>query len=100
MKKVLLISATLLVSNSLLAQQSYNFNNSPQNFNNSPQNFNNSPQNFNNSPQNFNNSPQNFNSTNGVYDTQGNRQGYQVQSPTGVINYFDNNGNRTGYAPK
>jgi hypothetical protein len=85
MKKILLF-VICVFSAGAFAQQSYNFNNSPQNFNNSPQNF--------------NNSPQNFNSTNGVYDNQGNRQGYQVQSPTGVVNYFDNNGNRTGYAPK
>jgi hypothetical protein len=42
----------------------------------------------------------NFNSTNGIYDNQGNRQGYQVQSPSGVMNYFDDKGNRIGYAPK
>ena len=91
--KKILIALLCMVSIKAIAQQTYNFNNSPQNFNNSPQNFN-------NSPQNFNNSPQNFNSTNGIYDNQGNRQGYQVQSPTGVVNYFDNNGNRIGYAPK
>ena len=49
---------------------------------------------------NWNNNPNNYNSQNGVYDSQGNRQGYQVQSPNGVVNYYDNNGNRTGYAPR
>ena len=85
MKKFLIFVAWTL-SAGVFAQQGYNFNNSPQNFNNSPQNF--------------NNSPQNFNSSNGIYDNQGNRQGYQVQSPSGVVNYFDNYGNRIGYAPK
>jgi hypothetical protein len=34
-----------------------------------------------------------------VYDTSGNRIGYETQSPTGVTNVFDNNGNRIGYSP-
>ena len=55
--------------------------------------------NFNNSPNNFNNSPNNFSATNGVYDNRGNRIGYEVQAPSGVINYFDNSGNRIGYKP-
>ena len=48
---------------------------------------------------NFDNSPNNFSATNGVYDGKGNRVGYEVQSPTGVTNFFDNNGNRIGYSP-
>ena len=52
-----------------------------------------------NSPLNYQNSPLNYNSTNGVYDNNGNRKGYEVQTPSGVTNYFDNNGNRTGYSP-
>ena len=75
------------------------FNASIYNFENSPNNFNNSPYNFNNSPYNFNNSPNNFNATNGVYDSKGNRLAYEVTAPTGVTNYFDNNGNRIGYTP-
>jgi len=55
--------------------------------------------NFENSPNNFNNSPNNFGATNEVYDGKGNRVGYEVQSPTGVTNFFDNNGNRIGYRP-
>jgi hypothetical protein len=55
--------------------------------------------NFENSPNNFNNSANNFGATNGVYDGKGNRVGYEVQSPTGVTNFFDNNGNRIGYTP-
>ena len=49
---------------------------------------------------NFNNSPNNFGSTNGVYDNRENRVGYEVPAPSGVINYFDNSGNRIGYKPK
>jgi len=49
---------------------------------------------------NFNNSPNNFGSTNGVYDNRGNRVGYVVPAPSGVINYFDNSGSRIGYKPK
>ena len=49
---------------------------------------------------NFNNSPNNFGSTNGVYDNRGNRVGYEVPAPSGVINYCDNSGNRIGYKPK
>ena len=63
-------------------------------------NWNNSPNNWNNNPSNWNNNPNNWNSQNGVYDDKGNRKGYQVQSPEGVTNYFDNNGNRIGYTPK
>jgi hypothetical protein len=68
-------------------------------FSASAYNFENSPNNFNNSPYNFSNSPNNFNATNGVYDSKGNRLAYEVTAPTGVTNFFDNNGNRIGYTP-
>ena len=55
--------------------------------------------NWDSSPLNYNNSPLNYISTNGVYDNNGNRIGYQTQSPSGVTNVFDNNGNRIGYSP-
>ena len=90
---------SFLLCNVALAQAGYNFNNSPNNWTNSPNNWDNSPNNFNNSPNNFNNSPNNFSATNGVYDNRGNRIGYEVQAPSGVINYFDNSGNRIGYKP-
>ena len=70
------------------------------NFHNSPMNYENSPMNYNNSPLNYQNSPLNFNATNGVYDSGGNRVGYETKSPSGVTNYFDNSGNRVGYSPK
>jgi hypothetical protein len=83
-----------------LAQNSANWNNSPNNWNNSSSNWNNSSSNWNNSPSNWNNSSSNWSATNGVYDNSGNRLGYAVPSPTGVVNYFDNNGNRIGYEPQ
>ena len=69
------------------------------NWDSSPLNYQNSPLNYQNSPLNYQNSPLNYNSTNGVYDNNGNRLGYEVQTPSGVTNYFDNNGNRIGYSP-
>ena len=66
------------------AQQTYNWNDSPQNWQNSQQNWNNSSNNWNNSPSNWNNSPSNYNSTNGVFDNQGNRIGYETKAPEGV----------------
>lgn len=82
-----------------VAQGAFNWNSSPNNWVNSPNNFDNSPNNWVNSPNNFNNSPNNFSATNGVFDNRGNRIGYEVPTPSGVINYFDNSGNRIGYKP-
>jgi len=100
---VIIVSMILIVLISFFSgsaqSQILNFNNSPNNWTNSPNNWDNSPNNFNNSPNNFNNSPNNFSATNGVYDNRGNRIGYEVQAPSGVINYFDNSGNRIGYKP-
>jgi hypothetical protein len=74
-------------------------NSSPYNMNNSIYNMNNSPSSVANSPYNMANSPYNINATNGVYDNNGNRVGYTVVSPTGVVNIFNNDGGRTGYVP-
>ena len=95
---IVLITQAVLFARSAVAQV-VPFGASAYNFENSPNNFNNSLYNFNNSTYNFNNSPNNFNATNGVYDNNGNRLGYEVQAPTGVTNLFDNNGNRIGYTP-
>lgn len=78
---------------------SANWNDSPMNWQNSPNNWNNSSANWNNSPSNWNNSAQNWGATNGVYDNQGNRTGYETRTPDGVTNFFDNQGNRKGYVP-
>ena len=88
-----------LISVPVYAQQAMNWNDSPNNFQNSINNFDNSPNNFRNSPNNFENSPNNFGATNGVYDNQGNRIGYEVKAPSGVTNIYDNQGNRIGYTP-
>ena len=79
--------------------QPLNYNDSPLNYKNSELNYNNSPMNYQNSPLNYQNSPLNYNATNGVYDNNGNRVGYETKSSEGVRNYFDNNGNRVGYSP-
>lgn len=101
MKKqaVLIFLVAAIAQGSAYAQQAINFNDSPNNFQNSLNNFDNSPNNFRNSPNNFDNSPNNFSATNGVYDNQGNRIGYEVKAPSGVTNVFDNDGNRIGYVP-
>ncbi len=94
---IVLITQAALFTRSAVAQT--NWQNSPLNYQNSELNFNNSPLNYNNSPLNYQNSPLNYNATNGVFDNNGNRLGYEVQAPTGVTNLFDNNGNRIGYTP-
>lgn len=79
------------------ADQGSNYLNSPSNILNSPSNFDNSSSNIRNSPSNWDNSSSNTNATNGIFDSEGRRTGYEVTSPSGVVNRFDNEGNRTGY---
>ena len=81
------------------AETSLDYNASPLNYQNSDFNYDNSPLNYRNSPLNYDNSPLNFNSSNGIFDTIGKRIGYGVEAPSGVINLFDNDGNRVGYRP-
>lgn len=95
---LLLIAQCVLMTRTASAQAN-SWQNSPNNWNNSQNNWNNSPNNWQNSPNNWQNSPNNWNSKNGVYDNNGNRVGYETQSPTGVTNVYDNNGNRVGYSP-
>jgi hypothetical protein len=82
---------------SVAAAQGYN--SSPYNYQNSEYNYQNSPYNYRNSPYNYQNSPYNPFSTNGIYDNDGNRQGYAVPRSDGGVNLFDNDGNRLGYTP-
>lgn len=93
------VAALTMVLGGQVFGQSTNWDNSPANWNNSQSNWDNSSANWNNSPSNWNNSSSNWSSTNGIYDNQGKRLGYEVQAPTGVTNVFDNNGNRIGYIP-
>src|SRR6266498_461865 len=94
---VLAASATLLISANGVSAQGYS--SSPYNYQNSLYNYENSPYNYRNSPYNYNNSPYNMNSNNGIYDNDGNRQGYAVPRSDGGANFFDDEGNRTGYLP-
>jgi hypothetical protein len=57
------------------------------------------PYNYKNSPYNYKNSPYNLNSSNGIYDEDGERQGYAVRRSDGGVNFFNDEGNRTGYMP-
>jgi len=75
------------------------WNSSPNNWNNSPSNWENSPSNWNNSPNNWDNSPNNFGNTRIIRDTNGNAQGYAVPKADGGVNFFNQNGERKGYAP-
>jgi hypothetical protein len=81
------------------ANSPQNWRNNPDNWQNSPQNWQNSSQNWKNSPQNWQNNGNNYNSTNGIYDRNGNRIGYGVPSANGGVNYFNNDGSRSGYQP-
>ena len=97
MKKIWLLFVVFVVSPAF--GQITSWENSPINYKNSELNYQNSPLNYNNSPLNYQNSPLNTNSTNGVYDNNGNRIGYETTSNEGVRNIFDNNGNRISYSP-
>jgi hypothetical protein len=81
------------------ANSPQNWRNSPDNWQNNPQNWQNKPQQWQNSPDNWQNSADNYNNANGIYDSNGNRLGYAVPRPDGGANYFNNNGDRTGYQP-
>ena len=97
MKRSLL--AVLLLLGGVASAQVVSWENDPSNWKNNEFNWNNSSSSWNNNPNNWNNNPNNYNANNGVYDNQGNRQGYAVPSPSGTVNYFDNQGNRQAYVP-
>ena len=95
----LALVSLLIASCSANAQQWNNVDSSPYNPVNSLYNPDNSEFNPRNSPYNPDNSAYNPNATNGVYDNQGNRIGYEVQAPSGVTNIYSNDGRRMGYVP-
>ena len=83
----------------LSAHAQYNWQDSPYNYKNSEYNPQNSPYSYDNSPYNPKNSQYNYANprANGVYDNEGNRVGYVVDSQEGVRNYFNNDGQWIGY---
>lgn len=94
------ISAMLMsAASAATANPTFDFNASPYNYQNSEFNYDNSPYNYRNSPYNYQNNPLNLRSTNGIYNNEGHRIGYEVQSPSGVTNFFDKDGNQIGYQP-
>lgn len=101
MKAFQLVFATLALgsASAATANPTFDFNASPLNYQNSDLNYENSPLNYRNSPLNYDNSALNPRSANGVYNSEGHRIGYGVEAPSGVTNFFDNNGNRIGYRP-
>jgi len=72
--------------------------NSPYNPKNSQYNPDNSPYNPKNSPYNPDNSRYKPNNDRIIRDNQGNAKGYAVPKKGGGSNYYDFNGNRTGYS--
>ena len=99
MKSTVFVTFIAMLSQ-LAHAQITNWDSSPLNYQNSTLNYENSPLNYQNSPLNYQNSPPlNYSATNGLYDNQGNRLGYETKSPSGVTNLYDNSGNRIGYIP-
>ncbi len=72
---------------------------SPYNIDNNMYNPENSSLNPENSPLNPENSTLNPYSERIIRDPNGNPTGYAVPKDNGGVNFFDNNGNRTGYLP-
>lgn len=75
------------------------WNSSPNNWKNSPDNWENSPNNWKNSPNNWENSPNRWGNERVIRDGSGNAVGYAVPKEGGGVNFFDYEGNRTGYLP-
>ena len=94
-----MVSSLLLAASTVFAQ-AVPFEDSVYNYNNSPYNYANSQYNYANSPYNQANSTSNPYAPNAVYNAQGYQSGYKTTTDTGVINYYDSNGNRMGYAIK
>lgn len=100
MKKIWNVTVSVLALMAGVSHAQVPYSDSIYNYNNSPYNFDNSPYNYQNSPYNYENSQYNVYSQNAIYNERGQRSGYKTESPTGVVNYYDNNGNRKGYSTK
>ena len=83
MRKLTALALSALLSSGSMAQV-YNPNIGPNNPKNSQYNPDNTQYNTRNSPYNPENSPYYSSSKNGVYDNWGNRNGYEVQAPSGA----------------
>jgi hypothetical protein len=96
----ILLGCFALGSSKVCYAQALNWADSEFNWRNNSYNINNTAQLWDNNPMNWKNDPNNYESRNGIYDTDGQRVGYEVVSPQGVKNYFDNNGKRVGYTAR
>lgn len=75
------------------------WNSSPHNWKNSSNNWENSSNNWKNSPHNWDNSLERWGNERVIRDGSGHAVGYAVPKEGGGVNFFDNEGNRTGYLP-
>ena len=101
MRKMIKLNHAKLILLFILQQITFvhsdSWDSNPNNWNNSPNNWENSPNNWNNSHNNWENSPNNLNSDRIIRNEEGEPTGYSVPKSDGGTNYFDLDGNRTGY---
>ncbi len=86
----------LMISFSAVAED---YNSSPNNYENSTNNYENSSSNYKNSPNNYDNSPNKYGNDRIIRDNEGNATGYSVPKDDGGVNFYNSNGDRTGYLP-
>jgi len=89
----IMIATGFMVSNAF-AQL---YENSPNRYENNSYNYDNNSSNYNNNPNNYENNLNNYSSSRIIRNESGNATGYAVPKANGGVNYFDTNGNRTGY---
>jgi hypothetical protein len=94
--KTLLAISILVASSSVVAED---YNSSPNNYENSPNNYENGSSNYENSPNNYENSANKYGNERIIRDNEGNATGYAVPKDNGAVNFYNNNGDRTGYLP-
>ena len=99
MNKTIVVTVLLISSLPLVVCAGGGFN-SPNNWDNSPNNWENSSNTWENSPNNWENSPNNYLDDRTIRDSNGDAKGYAVPKADGGINFYDNDGNRTGYLPR